>query len=143
MELSTAALTAQCINRTNSTRSQETQPQEHSTASTTTSQYLTALISYTNQAPSTADTSENMAPYTYAQKTSTYTTQLAQDNCQPQSDYIGFISLGYLQSYGNMIGLNIQFNVAAPPSGKTTSPLISYYGDQPQAHGATQIISNT
>src|SRR5208282_5345109 len=72
-----------------------------------------------------------MAPYTYCeQNINIYNTVKAGN--PTTGDYIGFISLGYLQSYGdngaNMIGLNIAYNIASPPSGSTTPCVIHYYG---------------
>ena len=78
--------------------------------------------------PSTADASQNMAPYTYCVENINIFNTVSTGSLATQSDYIGFISLGYLQSYGNMLGLNIAFNMQSPPSGQTVSPLIKYYG---------------
>ncbi len=78
-----------------------------------------------------ADGALDMAPYTYCQENiNVYNTVKAGN--PTNGDYIGFISLGYLQTYGdngaNMIGLNIAYNTAAAPQGSTTSPVIHYYG---------------
>jgi hypothetical protein len=76
-----------------------------------------------------ADGSQEMAPYTPCQQNSDVYTIVHNGN--GASDYIGFISLGYYQTYGahgNLIGLNIAFNMASTPSGKVGSPLITYFG---------------
>ncbi len=65
------------------------------------------------------DGSAEMAPYTYCQENINIYNTVKAGN-PTTGDYIGFISLGYLQTYGdngaNMIGLNIAYNTAAAPS---------------------------
>jgi len=73
--------------------------------------------------------SQELAPFTPCEENiNIYDTVHAGSFGGQTGDYIGFISLGYLETYGGMIGLNIKYNTASPPSGKTTSPLIAYYG---------------
>jgi ABC-type phosphate transport system substrate-binding protein len=79
--------------------------------------------------------SQEVAPYIYDEANINIFNTVSAGSLGTLSDAIGFISLGYLQSYGKsstgvtqMIGVNISFNIAAPPSGQTTSPLIKYYG---------------
>ena len=69
-----------------------------------------------------------MAPYTYCQENINIYNTVSAGN-PTTGDYIGFISLGYLQTYGdngaNMIGLNIAYNTAAAPQAEHQhSPLI-------------------
>ena len=76
---------------------------------------------------------QEMAPFTYDQENSNIFNTVSTG-----TNYIGFISVGYLLSDGGpqnpitsatkMIGLNIAYNMASAPSGKTTSPIITYYG---------------
>lgn|GEM_PF-3590773 len=56
------------------------------------------------------DASENMAPYSYCQENINIYNTVSAGTLGAHSDYIGFISLGYLETYGNMIGLNIAYN---------------------------------
>ncbi len=80
---------------------------------------------YKSGSPSTVQGSQEMAAFTYEETNGEVQTQIATGG----DNQIGFISLGYLLSYSTtMIGLNIAFNMAPPPSGQTTSPLIKYYG---------------
>ncbi len=78
----------------------------------------------------TVQGSQEMAPFTYCKENSDIYNTVKAGNAIG-GDYIGFISLGYLQTYGNhganMIGLNIAFNMATVAQGQT-SPLIKYYG---------------
>jgi ABC-type phosphate transport system substrate-binding protein len=57
------------------------------------------------------DNSQNMAPYTLDTANIDIYNSVHNGN-----NYIGFISLGYLQSYGGMVGLNISYNIANLPS---------------------------
>ncbi len=60
---------------------------------------------------SIVDASQNMAAYTYCEANiDIYNTVHAGTN------YIGFISLGYLQVYGGMIGISVSYNTASLPS---------------------------
>jgi len=82
----------------------------------------------------------DMAPYTYCEQNINVYDTVSAGN-PTSGDYIGFISLGYLQTYGGpqpgsstgvtsatkLIGLNIAFNIAPPPSGNTPTT-IKYYG---------------
>jgi ABC-type phosphate transport system substrate-binding protein len=60
--------------------------------------------------------SENMAPYTYCEENINIYNTVSAGNLGSASDYIGFISLGYLSTYGHMIGLNIAYNDVNPPA---------------------------
>ena len=60
--------------------------------------------------------SQEMAPYTYCQENINIYNTVSAGNLASDSDYIGFISLGYLNTYGHMIGLNIAYNSVSPPS---------------------------
>jgi ABC-type phosphate transport system substrate-binding protein len=62
------------------------------------------------------DNSQEMAPYTYCQENINIYNTVSAGNLQSGTDYIGFISLGYLETYGHMIGLNIAYNLANPPT---------------------------
>ena len=91
-----------------------------------------------------ADGALDMAPYTYCQENiNVYNTVKAGN--PTNGDYIGFISLGYLQTYGdngaNMIGLNIAYNMAAAPQGNTTSPVIHYYGTTNTWHSSEALLT--
>jgi ABC-type phosphate transport system substrate-binding protein len=63
-----------------------------------------------------ADASKNMAGYTYCQENLDVYNKVSVGDTSQGTDYIGFISLGYYQTYGNMFGLNIAFNIANPPA---------------------------
>jgi ABC-type phosphate transport system substrate-binding protein len=63
----------------------------------------------------TVDASQEMASYTYCQENINIYNTVSAGNLGSSSDYIGFISLGYLETYGHMIGLNIAYNMANPP----------------------------
>jgi len=63
----------------------------------------------------TVDNSQQMATYTYCQENINIYNTVSAGNLGSSSDYIGFISLGYLNTYGHMIGLNIAYNVANLP----------------------------
>jgi hypothetical protein len=104
--------------------------------------YFAAPNGYTfeHKTSGIADGSEEMAPFTYCQQNINVYETVSAGN-PTTGDYIGFISLGYLQTYGGpqpgssafptgtkLIGINIAFNMAAPPSGQTVSPIIKYYG---------------
>jgi hypothetical protein len=93
---------------------------------------------YTTASPNqkTVDGTTQMAPFTLCPENQDIFTTVSTG-----TNYIGFISLGYLISQGGsqpgsaqyptgtkMIGVNIAFNMASPPSGKTASPIITYYG---------------
>lgn len=93
--------------------------------------YFAAPNGYSFEYKNSAGTvvgSENMAPYTYCEENINVFDTVSQGNTAAGTDAIGFISLGYYETYGSMIGLNIAFNMASPPSGQTASPLIHYYG---------------
>ncbi len=88
--------------------------------------------SFEHKTSGSVDASAEMAPYTYDQENIGIFDTVKAGN-PTSGDYIGFISLGYLNTYGgngaNMIGINIAYNTAATPSGGTNgSPLIAYYG---------------
>ena len=72
--------------------------------------------------------SQEMAPYTYCEENINVYNTVSAGNLASDSDYIGFISLGYLETYGHMIGLNIAYNLENPPKS-----LISYV--QPYSWG--------
>jgi len=78
---------------------------------------------------SVTDNYQNLASYTLCTENIDVFNAVSQGSTSTGSDYVGFISLGYLESYGNMIGVNIQFNIAAPPSGQTVPSLLKYYGN--------------
>ena len=59
--------------------------------------------------------SEHMASYTYCEENLDIYKAVSAGNLGSSSDYIGFISLGYLNFYGHMIGLNIAYNLQNPP----------------------------
>jgi hypothetical protein len=61
-----------------------------------------------------------MAPYTYCEENINIFDTVSAGSLSTGTDYIGFISLGYLISKGDMIGLNIAFNAANPPSSYIT-----------------------
>ena len=65
---------------------------------------------FEHNANGTVDGSQNMAPYTYCQE------DINMYNTIGGPNYIGFISLGYFQVYGHMIGLNVSYNIANLPS---------------------------
>jgi ABC-type phosphate transport system substrate-binding protein len=67
--------------------------------------------------------SQNMAPYIYCQENINVYDTVSAGNTAAGTDAIGFISLGYYQTYGNMIGLDISYNMANPPTS-----LIAYPG---------------
>ncbi len=83
---------------------------------------------YKSGSPSTVQGAQEMSPYTWCQENVNVYNTVSAGHYGTTGDYIGFISLGYYEHYGNMIGLNVAFNMANPPSGKTASPLITYYG---------------
>lgn len=85
-------------------------------------------LQYEHKTGGSVDASENMAGYTYCEQNINVYDYVSTGSLSNNDDYIGFISLGYLESYGGMIGVNIAFNMASPPSGKTASPVITYYG---------------
>jgi len=64
----------------------------------------------------TVANSQEMAPYTYCQENINIYNTVSAGNLGSGSDYVGFISLGYLSTYGHMIGLNIAFNNVSPPN---------------------------
>ena len=64
----------------------------------------------------TVDNSQEMATYTYCEENINIYNTVSAGTLASASDYIGFISLGYLSTYGHMIGLNIAYNVANLPS---------------------------
>jgi hypothetical protein len=90
---------------------------------------------YTVASPNqkTVDGTIEMAPFTICTEN-----QDIFNTVSAGTDYIGFISLGYLISQGGpqdpttsatkMIGINIAYNMASTPSGKTGSPVITYFG---------------
>jgi ABC-type phosphate transport system substrate-binding protein len=82
-------------------------------------------IEYKTGNPSIAVGAQEMAPYTYCQQNGDVYTTVSAGAFGTTGDYVGFISVGYLETYGNMIGLNIAFNnghLATPTS------YIHYYG---------------
>ena len=81
--------------------------------------------------------SEEMAPFTYCEENINVYNTVSAGSLSTGTDYIGFISLGYLQSYGvqggvtKMIGMNISYNTAATPASAaagSASPILKYYG---------------
>jgi ABC-type phosphate transport system substrate-binding protein len=76
----------------------------------------------------TVDNSQEMATYSYCEENINIYNTVSAGNIGSSSDYIGFISLGYLETYGHMIGLNIAYNQVSLPSS-----LISY--KQPYSWG--------
>jgi ABC-type phosphate transport system substrate-binding protein len=85
--------------------------------------------------PSYVYASENMAPYKFCEQNQDIYNAVSQGSLANNNDYIGFISLGYLQRLGNMIGINIAYNMAPlpynPTSGATqptATAVITYYG---------------
>jgi len=72
--------------------------------------------------------SQEMAPYTYCEENIDIYNTVSAGNLGSSSDYIGFISLGYLETYGHMIGLNVAYNLENPPKS-----IISYI--QPYSWG--------
>jgi ABC-type phosphate transport system substrate-binding protein len=66
------------------------------------------------------DNSQEMAPYTYCEENLNIFNTVSNGNLASGTDYIGFISLGYLETYGHMIGLNIAYNMANPPASVIT-----------------------
>ncbi len=102
-----------------------------------------------NVAITTVDGSLEMPTYTYDQENINVFNSVSTGNLAGSSDYIGFLSLGYLVSYGangaNLRGLNVAYNMQSLPYNGTTgakqptvSPLISYYGPSSGAtFGAT------
>ena len=67
-----------------------------------------------------ADGSQNMATYTLCPENIDIYNHVSTGTTGAATDYIGFIALGYLQSYGNMIGENIAFNIKNPPASTQT-----------------------
>jgi ABC-type phosphate transport system substrate-binding protein len=59
--------------------------------------------------------SQQMAPYYYCEDNIDIYNTVSAGNLGSGTDYIGFISLGYLEKYGHMIGLNIAYNLENPP----------------------------
>jgi ABC-type phosphate transport system substrate-binding protein len=85
--------------------------------------------------PKTVTGSQEMAPFTYCEENINIFNTVSAGNTASGTDYIGFISLGYLNTYGvqngvtKMIGINISYNTAPTPAGGTSgSPIIAYYG---------------
>ena len=64
----------------------------------------------------TVDNSQEMAPYTYCEENLNIFQTVSTGNLGSLSDCIGFISLGYLYAYGDMIGLNVAYNAFNPPA---------------------------
>jgi ABC-type phosphate transport system substrate-binding protein len=58
---------------------------------------------------------DNLAPYTYCQENINIYNTVSPGTLGTDTEYIGFIAMGYLETYGNLIGLNIAFNMANPP----------------------------
>jgi ABC-type phosphate transport system substrate-binding protein len=91
---------------------------------------------YKSGSPSTVTGTCEMAPFTYCEENSAIVSTVENGVYGGAGDYIGFTSLGYALSNPHtgtkagdgLIPLNISFNMASPPSGKTASPLITYYG---------------
>jgi ABC-type phosphate transport system substrate-binding protein len=73
----------------------------------------------------TVDNSQQMATYTYCQENINIYNTVSAGTLASSSDYVGFISLGYLNTYGHMIGLNIAYNVANLP--KSTIAYVQPY----------------
>jgi ABC-type phosphate transport system substrate-binding protein len=71
------------------------------------------------------DRSQEMAPYSYCKENLDVYNTVSEGNLGSLSDYIGFISLGYLEFYGHMIGLNIAYNMENPP--KSTISYVQPY----------------
>jgi ABC-type phosphate transport system substrate-binding protein len=65
---------------------------------------------------SVVDGAENLGPYTYCQENINIYNTVSAGSLATSSDYIGFISLGYLQTYGHMIGVSIEFNTSNVPN---------------------------
>ena len=83
---------------------------------------------FEHKTSSVVDASENMAPYTYCEANINIEETVAAGNTAAGTDYIGFISLGYLESYSNvMSGLNIAFNTNNNGNAGTNT-YITYYG---------------
>ena len=61
----------------------------------------------------------NLAPYTYSPDYDVIN-NLRVGNLAQNTEYVGFISLGYLQIYTDMIPINISFNIANPPVSTTS-----------------------
>lgn len=84
-------------------------------------------FTFVHKTSGTADGSENMATYTYEQ--TNYQEWQAVDTT---SGSVGFLSLGYLQTYGQVIPANIAFNTQQPTGsgsdGSSGSTMIHYYG---------------
>ena len=114
-------------------------------------QFENKAVTSTSNGQSTVVGSQEMAPFTYCQENINIYNTVSAGKLTSSSDYIGFISLGYLNSYGGpqnwvtgtvahpipagitsattMIGIPISYNLAATPSsGKTPSPILAYYG---------------
>jgi len=65
--------------------------------------------------PGTVTATENMAPYTLSEEDSNFLVRISEGSLSSGSDYIGLVPVGSLP-YGNVIPLNISFNLANPPS---------------------------
>lgn len=85
---------------------------------------------------STVIGTQEMAPFIYCEENGDVISLVSDGNYGSTGDFIGFVSLGYALSNpptgtaagDGVIPLNIAFNMASPPSGKTASPTITYYG---------------
>ena len=83
---------------------------------------------------STVVGTQEMAPFTYCEENQDIINTVTAGQYGSTGDYIGFCSLGYAlsnprtSSSSGVIPLDISFNIASPPSGKTATPLITYYG---------------
>jgi ABC-type phosphate transport system substrate-binding protein len=78
--------------------------------------YFAKPNNFNFEAGSPVSGSQQMAPYTYCEANINIYNTVSAGSLASDTDYIGFISLGYLQTYGHMIGLNIAYNIASPPS---------------------------
>ena len=94
---------------------------------------------YKTGSPSVCVASQEMPAYTFDEANIDIYNQVSAGTAAAHTDAIGFISLGYYESLGHMIALNIAFNMASPPAGASpaTSPLIAYYGPSHTIGAAT------
>lgn len=98
--------------------------------------------SFEHKTSGTVDASQNMAPYTLdTENINIWTTMTATG----ANNYIGFISLGYLQVYGVILPINISYNIANVPSSTiaVTNPAVWSVYAQPTRDNVYYALTGT
>ncbi len=74
------------------------------------------------------ESKHQLATYTPCQENINIYNVVSAGNLEAGTDYVGFIALGYLQTYGNMLGLNIAFNMHNAPLSCITNDEVKVWG---------------